>query len=378
MQPGLDLRVQLRVFFIRFFNWEYWNSTLLYLPVLPYLLYLWIRSKSCFFFNAANPGIKNGGFIMESKWEMQNDAPDGFFPFAQLMKPEEEFTTQFREIEGRFRFPVIAKPVSGSKGQGVTLIADRWELCQYHRQCPVHYMVQEKINYPREAGIFYVRLPGEACGRITGIVEKEFVQVTGNGSDNVEALLLQNPRYLLQIKSLRRVIPRETLQMVIAKGEHKVLLDIGNHARGACFTNAGRHINALLTANIDKVCKKFPGFCFGRLDIRFNTWEQLYLGKEFAIIELNGAGSEPTHIYDPRHSVWYAWKEICRHWYWMYRISSYNHSKGVPYLSVTQGIQLLQSHIAYNKKMKTFAPAFAAKKDTALKMPAFYPVNTTH
>ena len=34
-------------------------------------------------------------------------------------------------------------------------------------------------------------------------------------------------------------------------------------------------------------------------DVKFNSWEELYEGKNFMIIELNGSGSEPTHIYDP-------------------------------------------------------------------------------
>ena len=43
----------------------------------------------------------------------------------------------------------------------------------------------------------------------------------------------------------------------------------------------------------------------GRLDIRYNTLDELKPGNNFSIIELNGAGSEPTHIYDPTHFVFF-------------------------------------------------------------------------
>jgi hypothetical protein len=38
-------------------------------------------------------------------------------------------------------------------------------------------------------GIFYVRYPNEEKGKITGIVSKEFLIVTGNGVATVEELI---------------------------------------------------------------------------------------------------------------------------------------------------------------------------------------------
>jgi hypothetical protein len=37
------------------------------------------------------------------------------------------------------------------------------------------------IPFKNEVGIFYVRYPNEEKGKITGIVSKEFLIVTGNG-----------------------------------------------------------------------------------------------------------------------------------------------------------------------------------------------------
>jgi len=349
-----------RIFFIKLLHWEYWSSAVLYFPVLPYLIFLWVKTKSFFFFNAANPGIKNGGFLMESKWAIDKDAVAGFFPDTLLIDPSEEFIKVYSRILSLLSFPFIAKPDIGSKGQGVAIIHNTEELEQYHRACPFDYIVQEKINYPLEAGIFYVRLPGQNKGQITGIVQKEFVQVTGNGKESVYQLLMQNPRYVLQIKSLQKIIVPETMQVILPGGKTKLLVDIGNHARGSYFINACHRINPALTTAIDKCCQRFPGFYFGRLDIRFHSWEQLDKGEQFAVIELNGSGSEPTHIYDPANSIWYVWKEICRHWKYMANISMHNHKNGVPYLSFNEGVAMFKENYAYGKKMKlfNFAPSF--------------------
>jgi hypothetical protein len=52
---------------------------------------------------------------------------------------------------------------------------------------------------------------------------------------------------------------------------------------------------------------QIPEFYYGRLDIMFTSWEDLAQGLNFSIVEVNGAGSEPTHIYDPKHSIFFAW-----------------------------------------------------------------------
>jgi hypothetical protein len=45
------------------------------------------------------------------------------------------------------------------------------------------------IPYANEIGVFYVRYPNEKQGRITGIVAKEFLIVTGDGVSTIAQLL---------------------------------------------------------------------------------------------------------------------------------------------------------------------------------------------
>ena len=42
---------------------------------------------------------------------------------------------------------------------------------------------------------------------------------------------------------------------------------------------------------------------FSRIDLRYESLEDLRAGLNFKIIELNGSGSEATHIWDPQMTI---------------------------------------------------------------------------
>jgi hypothetical protein len=98
------------------------------------------------------------------------------------------------------------------------------------------------------------------------------------------------------------------------------------------------------------MCQQVPEFYFGRLDVMYNNWDELSRGENLAIIELNGASSEPTHIYDTKHSIFIAWREIIRHWKLLYRVSKLNkQQKSISYMTYKQGITMLKNNTEYLK-----------------------------
>ena len=199
------------------------------------------------------------------------------------------------------------------------------------------------------AGIFYYRFPGESKGRVSGIVGKEMLAVVGDGQSTIEALLRKNDRYILQFPALRDRYG-SFLQQVPATGEEHLLAPYGNHSRGAKFLDWSDRITPGLEETIDALCRQIPGFYFGRLDIKFVGWEELCEGKNFSVIELNGAGSEPTHIYDPRHSIFFAWKEIARHWRLLFEISRANtRLEGKAPMTAIDGLKMLRDYARYEK-----------------------------
>jgi hypothetical protein len=342
--------VQLRksAFVIRLMHWEYWPMHVVYFLIYPYWIWLCIKARSFFFFNAANPSIKNGGFLMESKTAIDALIPAAYKPVSVYVHPSESFQQiQQQLILHQLQYPLIIKPDIGLQGKRVVIVNNETECKQAAANFSIPFVIQEYVDYPMEAGIFYVRHPETNTGTITGIVYKEFVHVVGDGIHTVQSLLFSNPRYILQQQALLQLLDATVLASVPAKDEKIILLPFGNHARGCLFTDASYIIDEQLINVIDDAAKQIDGFYYGRMDIKFSSWEDFKAGKNWKIIELNGAGSEPTHIYDPKHSIFFAWKEIIRHWKMLYQISISNHQKGASYLSFQQGITMHKESAAY-------------------------------
>ncbi len=335
-------------------HWEYWPFGVVYLPM--YFVWFWysLKARSFFFFNASNPRIKNAGFLMEPKKEIYAIIPARYIPktisFPRGAGPDEVLDA--RAASG-ILYPCIAKPDIGCKGKGVQKIYSDDELSVYSRKINMDFLVQEFISLPQEVGVFYCRIPGEENGKVTGIVAKEFLIIKGDGVSTISQLLMKDPRYHFQLGALQKVYGDE-LDTVLPAGESKNMVPYGNHARGAKFTDASNWADEQFTRMIDAVCKQVPEFYFGRLDIMYNTFEEFREGRNFCIIELNGAGSEPTHIYDPAHSVFFAWKEIARHLGLLYRVSVLNHRKGYRYLSMKEGLQMFRDNKAVMKNLENF------------------------
>jgi hypothetical protein len=337
-------------FFIKLFNWEYWPFNMVYAPVYIYWLWLCVKARSFFFFNTANPTITNGGFLLESKKKIYDIIPSQYYPPTLFFKSCTNNKILLKTLKNSsLQFPLIGKPDIGGKGRGVSKLKDYDEVIRYANNSKVDFLLQEFIHYENEVGIFYYRRPGQNRGCISGIVEKKFLTVIGDGVLTIDQLLRKDKRFILQLHSLKKM-HKDELCRVPNKNERCLLVPYGNHARGAKFIDISFLVDEALTNSIDRVCKQIPGFYYGRLDVRFNTWEELKQGKNFSIIELNGSGSEPTHMYDPEHSIFFAWKEIIRHWDLLYEISILNHRfYKISYMNFFTGIRMLYEN---NKHVK--------------------------
>lgn len=287
--------------------------------------------------------------MLESKKKIYDILPPEYYPVTILIQPGETKENILAKVNAAgLAYPMIVKPDIGGKGRGVKKVNSQQEMLDYIMKFPFDMLVQAFVPFEEEVGIFYYRYPGQAKGHISGIVGKHFLKVKGDGRSTIEQLLRKEKRSILQLPALKELLG-EGMQEVLPAGEEHVLVPYGNHARGAMFADYSDWADEQLVNAIDEVCKRVPGFYFGRLDIRYNTLEKLKEGKEFSIIELNGAGSEPTHMYDPRHSLFNAWEFIIRHWIILYRISRINHAKGIPYMTVKEGVRMFRETQKYDK-----------------------------
>lgn len=339
-------------FFHRLGHWEFWPFWAIYYPLFPIWTYLSIRAQSFFFFNAVNPTITNGGMAMESKKAIYDLVPERYLPKTLLLKASTP-TGELAPIvqQAGFEMPFIVKPDIGLKGLGVEIIDSLGALKAYRQKFADDLLVQELVRFPLELGVFFVRPPGQEKGKITGIVQKEFLSITGNGHDTLGELIDAQPRSHLQRDALRKRF-YGTWENVLPPGEKLVLVPFGSHTRGARFIDVSHLIDPALENRLNTICASIEGFHFGRLDILCRSVGELSRGTGFKIIEVNGAGSEPTHIYDTEHSLFFAWKEIVRHWWLLYHIASYNKKLGHPYLGFRNGREMIKNNRALEARLK--------------------------
>jgi len=296
--------MRIPLFIAKFSRYEYWPWWLFYLPALPYWVYLALKNKSLAYFTVANPGIELGGFYGESKTEILSLINRQYLPRAVSVVTSieiESVLNQMKEIN--LSYPVIAKPDVGERGNHVTLIRNQQELILYNARSNSKYIIQEYIDYSIELGVLYSRMPDSQQGAVTSITLKEFLSVTGDGTSTIKQLMQENLRARFQIDRLSNELGDE-INFVLKKGEGKVLEPIGNHCRGTKFIDNNFLINEKLNEVFDRICLPIKGFYYGRFDLKVKSIADLYIGKNIRIMELNGASSEPGHIYDPSSTLY--------------------------------------------------------------------------
>ena len=292
---------------------EFWPGWLFYAPVVIFWIVKAIRYRSITLPTLANPRINAGGVCGESK----NDILDLAGPVARawIARYAPVITSGHKDgndlalalaamaREGLI-FPVVAKPDMSCNGVGVQVVNDAVELETYLSQFPraTALQLQALVTYEGEAGIFYIRHPGEAVGRITSVTLKFAPTVIGDGSLTVRALIAADAR-LHAVSHL--LLPKlgAKASRVPALGEVVRLVFVGNHCRGSTFKDGLDIVTPALTARIDEIAKDMADLHFSRIDLRYESLEALRAGKNFKVIEFNGSGSEATHIWDPQMTI---------------------------------------------------------------------------
>ncbi|MFT4739017.1 MAG: hypothetical protein ACI8QD_000842 [Cyclobacteriaceae bacterium] len=331
-------------------RFEYWPFSLLYLPIYGYYLFLILRHRSLFFFTSANPTIDFGGMLGERKSEIYDLIPAALAPKTLLFSTGTKAKDVLLQLEEhRISLPIIVKPNIGERGWMVEKIDTLNELHKYLSKVKVEFLVQEYIDYSIELGLFYVHIPGTSQGKITSLTGKGFLSVTGDGKHTIDHLTRQLPRALISFdfSSLKYL---EIKDSIPALGENVVLESIGNHSRGTTFINLAEEIDQQLQEVIHNAASKIDGFYFGRLDIRCQSLDDIKKNQHWKIIELNGAGAEPSHIYDPSYSLLAAYRDIIYHLNLLSRVARHNHLQGDRYWSFNRGLAKIKEIRAYNRK----------------------------
>jgi pimeloyl-ACP methyl ester carboxylesterase/membrane protein DedA with SNARE-associated domain len=336
----------------RWITIEFWPAWLFYLPLVPYFLWLSLRSRGPMTFTCADPGVPaGGGMIGESKARMLRgllsaDNQRFLAPF-EVIPPHDDADNRvglalraLRERPELGGFPVILKPDTGCRGYGLKLARSEHDVRGYFAAMARPVIVQRYHAGPYELGILWARLPQRAGsvddwpGEIFSATGKEFPVITGDGRRTLELLIWHHPRFRMQADVfLKR--HAERAQRVLSRGERFVLAVAGNHCQGTKFIDGMPAVTHELAAKIEAIAQSYRDaetggrIDFARFDIRYSSEADFARGENFSIVEFNGTSSESTSMYDPTKSLWWTYGLLFRHWARLFRLGLARRREGV-------------------------------------------------
>ena len=278
---------------------------MLCVPLVVQWLWLAARYRSLTLPSAVNPSIPTGGLAGESKCDCLGQIGAAFDThvagWRRVASGEDVLACR---REAGLAYPLIAKPDIGWCGYGVRRIGCDGELLAYQAAFPAgaSFMLQRLVAAPNEAGLFYVRKPSDSSGRLVAVTVRRAPRVTGDGRLTVAGLVASDRRLRRHRSSYAQSLGETVLARVPRAGEVVNLTTIASLRIGARYEDASACVTEALTLRIDAIACSMPEFHVGRFDVRFASVSALREGV-FEIIEVNGAGSEAIHFWDPALSL---------------------------------------------------------------------------
>jgi hypothetical protein len=329
-------------------------------PMVAQWLWLGLRYRSISLPSCANPGITSGGMVGDGKLEYfaamgsTARAATATHVGVRNLPGLDVGTVSARMREAGLAFPVVAKPDIGWCGYGVRLLDSQAELASYLRRFPLQetFLLQRYLPDPGEAGLFYMREPDAACGRLIGILLRHYPCVVGNGVDTVAQLVACDPR-LRRASGDAMHESRQDPAYVPASGESLRLSTVASTRVGGRYEDGTHYGTDALTARVDAIAKDMGVFLAGRFDVRYATLEALQRG-EFTIMEVNGAGSEAVHAWDPKYTIRDVYRIVFAKQRLLFRISDANRRRGYPPIGWRR---LARLHLRQQRAMASYPPS---------------------
>ncbi len=329
-------------------RWEFWPRWAFYPPIALYIGWLALKHRSLTIFTAVNPAIPGGGFVGESKAQILaglGHAPDRVARWRLLpsaLPPVRVAALEAFMAEAGLDWPVVLKPDVGERGGGVAIVRSAEQARRYLEGTAEAILAQEFVPGV-EFGVFYYRIPGQPRGQIFAITDKRFPSVTGTGRATLEELILQDDRavsmapFFLSLHAAR-------LDEIPPAGLTIPLVELGTHSRGSAFFDGEWVRTPELEAAIDGLSRGYDGFWFGRYDLKAPTAEALRQGRDFKVLELNGATAEATSIYDPKNRLRDAYRTLAKQWSILFQIAEKNVAAGAKPATVSELVRLIDTH----------------------------------
>ncbi len=286
-------------------------------PIVAQWVWLSLRHRSVTLPSSANPQITTGGMVGEGKMEyLEIMGQRALAATATTTSVVCDGAASLVEAEAAMSacglaYPIVVKPDLGWCGFGVRRVDDSAALAQYFASFPrgERVVIQRWIDEPGEAGIFYMRDPANPVGQVIGMLLRHYPRVVGDGVHTLAQLIAADPR----ARRLGRDGASEAccdLALVPPAGQETRIAIVGSTRVGGVYENGSGFVTPSLVEAIDAIARDMKDFHVGRFDVKFTSLAALGAGTGFTVIEVNGAGSEAVHAWDPRLTLAQAYQII--------------------------------------------------------------------
>ena len=339
---------------------EFWHPRVFELPFYLYLAGLCLRYRlRPTDLAKANTALNHGEIGIGSKYHTQMQFNQGqFLPTERIhcVQASAHIEANLQKaiaFANQHGYPLIFKPDIGLVGKGILKLGDEQALRDRIGELQGYYLMQKFTDYECEYGVFYTHLAGQS--RISGINQKHFPTVVGDGETTIAELAQKHPRYTEHWNTFLQYLD---CSRIPASGEELRLSFIGSHTMGCMFTDDSHLCTPELEDAIFSMLDPQSGFNFGRLDVKAPSEEALRRG-EFVVIEVNGISSLPTHMFDPAYSFSRCYKIFCEHGRYLAKIANENKHKTMhllPFIEVLRRVKMNQGRLdVIHKKLKSKA-----------------------
>ncbi len=322
-------------------------------PMVAQWIWLGIRHGSVTLPSSANPHITAGGLVGDTKSEyfacMGALARSRVADFVMIhAQGAASLPLAMKTVrDANMEFPLVAKPDLGWCGFGVRRIDDEVALRDYLARYPNNaaLMLQRYLDEPGEAGLFYMRHPDQQSGTLIGILLRHYPQVIGDGRSSIAQLVGDDLRLQRTTRSAEHECSYDSNRVPAADEVVRLSL-IASTRVGGRYEDGSDHATKDLSAAVDAIARDMPQFHVGRFDVRYQTLENLRRG-QFTIMEVNGAGSEAVHAWDPKYSIRDVYRIVFAKQRQLFALAAANRARG----HMPVGMFALARHFLHQRRL---------------------------
>lgn len=255
--------------------------------------------------NVINPDIDGiSGMVGASKAHLNTKVNPHYRP-KDLVFTAKSFPETLLPVlkQKKLSFPLFIKPVQGERAAGVQFLPSEADLLALELETEREYLLEDAVMTQSEFCISVVRDITTQKFHIFSLTERVIPTVTGDGQHSIAELIQTLPLTEAQKQKVLGALEADFLTTVLPKGLDQVVVRTASISYGTEYVRYDHTLSKAklqaITEQINTVLTAASGFNVGRFDIKADALDDLVSGN-FKVVELNGIGGMPTHVYE-RH-----------------------------------------------------------------------------